>query len=37
MMALKVFKNYSYEDVYNYIDLLNHKFKKGFPIFVDNF
>ena len=23
MMALKVFENYSYEDVYNYIDLLN--------------
>ena len=37
MMALKVFENYSYEDVYDYIDLLNHKFKKGFPIFVDNF
>ena len=37
MMALKVFENYSYDDVYDYIDLLNHKFRKGFPIFVDNF
>ena len=37
MKALKVFENYSYDDVYHYIDLLNDKYKKGFPIFIDNF
>tara|TARA_R100000664_G_scaffold23036_1_gene32591 strand:+ start:148 stop:492 length:345 start_codon:yes stop_codon:yes gene_type:complete len=37
MKALKVFKNYSYEDVYSYIDLLNFNFNKGLPVFVDKF